>query len=1422
MYNKNKIKQGFTIVELVIAIAIVLILTLVLVPTFSNVVDKANESAFKQNAKNAYTQYMIDVNYNDSSYYYIYCEEENSVYVTIKDGVVLNVYSSFKDATKAIVGNSKYTLSEISDSLYKIILNNSGTIIELGTTISNSNIISNNNEKLTIDCNYQMSNVITVTVPKSAINNINESVNVTVTSIDPSDTIELSTHTKAIAYDIDVSNLKDNLTGDKQIEVVLNAPTALSSVKCYHNGELIDATYDEVNGTVSFKTSSFSPYAITYDEYEVSTVEELREACAIDGANIKLTADITAQMNKSMEGNYCDENHSATNSTYTYNPDTTLYFLVKTTGVDVTIDLNGHTIEVIDQMEDGNLWCSGIFFVGKDSNINILDSVGDGKVKAKGSIMIVWAPFPNSTSTDVYSGIFMSDSYVGDDIGWGYPYNEAMFYAGYDNSSVGSINIYGGYYLYNNFPNDDRNNNNGAFNVGDEATVPCIYIHDGVMLINQYWRQSTGTDDDSVFLADGCEVVEVTLDTPIVIDGVSYDTWYQVQTKAPEFETVFENTDKYLYRVGNSNEIKLSSLFKAVSPNSTIHENAKIEVKVESVDSTIKVSGTYTPASPTNWGNGTIKFTGTGLVKVTINNYELLLEVVDGKNVTNVSELDSGKNNILLNDITIKSGGSFGVGNKTLYGNGFTFDIKGGTHAGNTQGVVTLAGGTIDNISIIGDIYTTYVDAMKEEYYNSAVACVGGNNKILNSYISGCRTALRCATSSGSVYVENTTLSGGRLANALIVSGTLTLKNVTTVSEKQTVDGQTYLGFGVLVHEDANQDVRVNIEGDLTQYNWVSKDDKSYLPGSAANYVDTAFGYTQFVYNYDGTDYVNLGIISISGKVLSDKIKLPTGYSAQNIGSNACVVSCDNSIDSTRLNNGVPLYGGYQANAYSPVPPTFTWNYPGEYNSANNTIQVTFEEGSSYELNPNILTAKKNDSNLDIKVTMDGVDYTDKTITFTESGEHILKYTVTDKYNYNCKGEDCTYDYSFEINVNVIVTASDAKHAEFTYTDGSATKIEEIDGKKYVMPDVTSTSDTIASVTVSGTTVYMPIVTALYKDNSSDFNGYAPIFTAINITDYAGGVNTGTATTYNTSTKTLPSTWGKSSGEPYIGGAASKTDDPVTYNSYGLCYESLKGSNISEHTQTVCFYYTDNAGETYYYYIQYKFEAHNKPSSCITSDTLITLSDGTQKRVDELNFNDKVLVWNFFTSNYDIKDISILVNHGYDYYDVIYLNYSDGTILKLIDEHGIFDYDLNCYVYISEDNINDYINHRFVKQNINGNYDIVTLTSARVKKEYIEAWSISSSETSNVFASGLLTVAPPDIFYNWITMGDKLQYDVEQLENDIEMYGLYTYEDFKDYVSYEQYVAFNGAYLKIPVSKGIFTFEYIIDLIELYIQYMPQ
>ena len=54
-------KKGFTIVELVIVIAVIAILAAVLIPTFATIIGNAEQSTAMQACKSAYSEYLSDV-----------------------------------------------------------------------------------------------------------------------------------------------------------------------------------------------------------------------------------------------------------------------------------------------------------------------------------------------------------------------------------------------------------------------------------------------------------------------------------------------------------------------------------------------------------------------------------------------------------------------------------------------------------------------------------------------------------------------------------------------------------------------------------------------------------------------------------------------------------------------------------------------------------------------------------------------------------------------------------------------------------------------------------------------------------------------------------------------------------------------------------------------------------------------------------------------------------------------------------------------------------------------------------------------------------------------------------------------------------------------------------------------------------------
>ncbi len=108
---KKNNKKGFTIVELVIVIAVIAILSAVLIPTFGGIIEDANESAALQKASNAYKSYLIQSKADDSDL--VIVVEDKYVY-TVTDGK-LNDTPTAAGATytsPAGFSNTEYALEE--------------------------------------------------------------------------------------------------------------------------------------------------------------------------------------------------------------------------------------------------------------------------------------------------------------------------------------------------------------------------------------------------------------------------------------------------------------------------------------------------------------------------------------------------------------------------------------------------------------------------------------------------------------------------------------------------------------------------------------------------------------------------------------------------------------------------------------------------------------------------------------------------------------------------------------------------------------------------------------------------------------------------------------------------------------------------------------------------------------------------------------------------------------------------------------------------------------------------------------------------------------------------------------------------------------------------------------------------------------
>ena len=99
--NKKNNRKGFTTVELIIVIAVIAILATVLIPTFSNLINKANDSNALQTASAAWKNYTIEHSLTFSTD--IVSIKVGDKFFTARNGQLSDEYTDAKAADATVV-----------------------------------------------------------------------------------------------------------------------------------------------------------------------------------------------------------------------------------------------------------------------------------------------------------------------------------------------------------------------------------------------------------------------------------------------------------------------------------------------------------------------------------------------------------------------------------------------------------------------------------------------------------------------------------------------------------------------------------------------------------------------------------------------------------------------------------------------------------------------------------------------------------------------------------------------------------------------------------------------------------------------------------------------------------------------------------------------------------------------------------------------------------------------------------------------------------------------------------------------------------------------------------------------------------------------------------------------------------------------
>ena len=110
-------KKGFTIVELVIVIAVIAILAGVLIPTFSGIVTRAQDSAVIQEARNMYTEYVGMHDYTTGDPQKNLVIQIDGEYVAVKNAQLIAKVETNLDTAKTAAGGATKVICKACEKI---------------------------------------------------------------------------------------------------------------------------------------------------------------------------------------------------------------------------------------------------------------------------------------------------------------------------------------------------------------------------------------------------------------------------------------------------------------------------------------------------------------------------------------------------------------------------------------------------------------------------------------------------------------------------------------------------------------------------------------------------------------------------------------------------------------------------------------------------------------------------------------------------------------------------------------------------------------------------------------------------------------------------------------------------------------------------------------------------------------------------------------------------------------------------------------------------------------------------------------------------------------------------------------------------------------------------------------------------------
>lgn len=223
---------------------------------------------------------------------------------------------------------------------------------------------------------------------------------------------------------------------------------------------------------------------------------------------------------------------------------------------------------------------------------------------------------------------------------------------------------------------------------------------------------------------------------------------------------------------------------------------------------------------------------------------------------------------------------------------------------------------------------------------------------------------------------------------------------------------------------------------------------------------------------------------------------------------------------------------------------------------------------------------------------------------------------------------------------------------------------------------------------------------------------------------------------------------------------------------------------------------------------------------CVTPDTLITLADGSQKRVDMLKNTDVIKAYDF-DKGCIVDAPMTLYHHVEEKEQVLRVSFSDGTSIGVVKDHCFFDLTDRCYVLIkSEEQEENLKGHKFAILNDDkiSEIELVEIKSDGITDSY---YAPVSEVHLNCFANGLMNM-PGYVsgFCNlFVLEKNELKYDAAEKEKEIKKAVEMMPDSFSYIMNLKVFKDNKLDWLSVSVARGLISVDELKQVYEFCLPY---